>query len=273
MSGYLSNVSPVKTSKRKYFKAQKRKYFNFTLTDDTNIHRGICFSTKKHLFSSIEDKQSSNSGIELNKFKVTENDNIVVNDFKSAKQMDRNFEKKNITKKFSINSIINECALCDIVDISMLAFNLQEPTTVVKDVKPLRLRIGVIKDSTDKIPIIIFESLIAQISERSCCDMTNMPVQRYLDGRILKTNATSEVSSNNDIEVTTSDDDDDDDVYISPDETKIVAKVVALYLKTLVPTYLCLNCNVSVSIENGLVCGNNCNNVSAQSTCKSKAYL
>ena len=129
-----------------------------------------------------------------------------------------------------------------------------------------------IKDSTDKIPIIIFESLIAQISERSCCDMTNMPVQRYLDGRILKTNATSEVSSNNDIEVTTSDDD-DDDVYISPDETKIVAKVVALYLKTLVPTYLCLNCNVSVSIENGLVCGNNCNNVSAQSTCKSKAYL
>ena len=61
----------------------------------------------------------------------------------------------------------------------------------------------------------------------------------------------SEVSSNNDIEVTTIDDD-GDDAYISTDETKIVAKVVALDLKTLVQTNLCSNCNVSVSIENNL---------------------
>ena len=48
---------------------------------------------------------------------------------------------------------------------------------------------------------------------------------------------TSKVSSNNDIEVTTSDDDDDDDdACTSPDETKIVAKVEALDLKTLVQT-------------------------------------
>ena len=50
---------------------------------------------------------------------------------------------------------------------------------------------------------------------------------------------TSKVSSNNDIEVITSDDDDDDDdddAYTSPDETKIVAKVEALDLKTLVQT-------------------------------------
>ena len=85
----------------------------------------------------------------------------------------------------------------------------------------------------------------------------------------------SEVSSNNDIEVTTSDDDDDDDdddnddAYISPD----VAKVVTLDLKTFVQTYLCSNCNVSVSTENGLAWCNNCDNVSAQSACKSKAYL
>ena len=49
---------------------------------------------------------------------------------------------------------------------------------------------------------------------------------------------TSKVSSNNDIEVTTSDDDDDDDddAYTSPDETKTVAKVEALDLKTFVQT-------------------------------------
>ena len=119
-----------------------------------------------------------------------------------------------------------------------------------------------IKNSTDKMPVIIFESLIEQIFEGSCYDMTDMRVQRYLGERIMKTTLTSEVSCNNDIEVTTN----DDDAYISTIETKIdVAKVVAVDLETLAQTYLCLNCNVSVSIKNGLTWCNNCNNVSAQS--------
>ena len=130
----------------------------------------------------------------------------------------------------------------------MLAFNLQEPKTVVKDGNPLQLKRGMIKDSTDKMPMIIFESLIEQISEGSCYAMTNMQVQMYLDERILKTTITSEVSFNNDIEVTTNDDDD----YISLDETKTVSKVVAVDLKGLAENYLCSNCNVLLSIENGL---------------------
>ena len=123
------------------------------MTDDCNIHRVVCFSPEKHkLFSSIED---------LKKLKVAENDNIIVKGFTSAKQIDLHFEKKT-TKKFSIKSIINECTLYDIVDISVPVFNLQELITVVKDGKPLRLRRGMIKDSSDKMPIIIFESLIEQ---------------------------------------------------------------------------------------------------------------
>ena len=91
--------------------------------------------------------------------------------------------------------------------------------------------------------------------------MINMQVQRYLDERILKMTETSKLSSNNDIKVKKSDD--DHNRYTSPDETKIVAKVVALDLKSLVQIYLCSNCNVSVSIKNGLAWCNNCNNVSA----------
>ena len=123
------------------------------MTDDGNIHRVVCFSPEKDkLFSSIED---------LKKRKVAENDNIIVKGFTSAKQIDLHFEKK-ITKKFSIKSIINECTLYDIVDISVPVFNLQELTTVVKDGKPLRLRRDMIKNNSDKMPIIIFESLIEQ---------------------------------------------------------------------------------------------------------------
>ena len=75
-------------------------------------------------------------------------------------------------------------------NISALVFNLQEPITVTKDGKLLQLRGGMTKDSTDKMPIIIYESLIKQISEGSCYDMTNMRVQRYLDKRTLKMSLT-----------------------------------------------------------------------------------
>ena len=126
----------------------------------------------------------------------------------------------------------------------------------MKDVKPLRLRRRMIRDSTNKMPMIICELLIEQMSEESWYNMTNMQVQRYLDERILKTALTSEVSSNDDIEVTAI----DDDVYISPNETKFVAKVVTADLKTLVQTNLCSIFNVSFSIENGLPWCNNCNN-------------
>ena len=67
--------------------------------------------------------------------------------------------------------------------------------------------------------------------------MTNMQVQGYLDERILKTTLTSELSSTDDIEVTAV----DDDVYISSNEAKIVAKVVAADLKTHARDLLVLN--------------------------------
>ena len=107
------------------------------------------------------------------------------------------------------------------------------------------------------------------MSEESCYNMTNMQVQRYLNERILKTTLISEVSSNDNIEITAN----DDDVYISPNETKIVAEVVLVDLKTLAQTYLCSICNVLFSIDSGIAWCNNCSNISAQSACKSKAYL
>ena len=116
-----------------------------------------------------------------------------------------------------------------------------------------------IKDSTDKTPIIICELLIEEMSKESCYNMTNMRVQRYLDERILKTTLISEVSLNDDIEVTAN----DDIVYILfTNETKIVAKVVTADLKALAQTYLCSICNMSFSIENELGWCIDCNNVS-----------
>ena len=120
-----------------------------------------------------------------------------------------------------------------------------------------------IKDSSStKMPIIICELLIEQMSEESCYNMKNM--QDILTKKYWKQLYRS--ISNIDIEVTAN----YDEVYISVNGSR---SVVAADLKTLAQTYLCSICSMSFSIENGLAWCNNYNNVSAQSACKSKAYL
>ena len=121
-----------------------------------------------------------------------------------------------------------------------------------------------IKDSTDIMPIFLWIGDWINVGRELLQHYKHASTKNE---QILKTTLTSEVSSN--MEVTAI----DYDVYVSPNVTKIVAKVVAADLKTLAQTYLCSICNVSFSIENGLAWCNNCNNVSAQNACKSKAYL
>ena len=132
MSGYTSDVSPVKVSKDR-----KRKYFNFIITDDATCgvcHRGVCFSPEKHqLFSSVA-KEESNNGLEVKRFRLApQNQDIIVTDFSSARKTELTFEKHVVMHTFSIDQIFNECALYDIVKVSVLVLKLEEEITVKKD--------------------------------------------------------------------------------------------------------------------------------------------
>ena len=67
------------------------------------------------------------------------------------------FERRKFTN--NVSPFISKCALCDIVDITALAINLEEIVSVMKDGKELRLR----KGSTDKMAVAMFESLIKKM--------------------------------------------------------------------------------------------------------------
>ena len=121
-----------------------------------------------------------------------------------------------------------------------------------------------IKDSTDIMPIILWIGDWINVGRELLQHYKHASTKNE---QILKTTLTSEVSSN--MEVTAI----DYDVYISPNETKIVAKVVAADLKKFAQPNFCSIWNVPFSIENGLAWCNDCNNVSAKSACKSKVYL
>ena len=134
------------------------------------MHRGVWFSPEKHeLFSDIS-KDENNAGMEIKRFQSSENNKIIiVNDFSSDKKTEPNFERKGFQRKpVTVQQVINECAIYDIVDISGLVYNLQQETASQKEGEPLRIREGIMKDQTGSIEIVFFSSVVDKISNNNC---------------------------------------------------------------------------------------------------------
>ena len=117
-------------------KIKKGRFFNFTMTDDITSHRGVCFSPEMHkLFSNIAQEQSNN-GLEIKRFKISpQKQYIIITDFTSAKKTELTFEKNIIAETSTIHQVLNECSLYDIVNVSVLVYNLQEEFSVKKEDK------------------------------------------------------------------------------------------------------------------------------------------
>ena len=56
----------------------------------------------------------------------------------------------------------------------------------------MRLKEGMAKDSTDKMAIVTYESLIEKVSDGNHYNFANVRVQIYLDERVLKTTLMSD---------------------------------------------------------------------------------
>ena len=186
--GYLSELFPVKVSKYK-----KRRYFNFLIENDDTLHRGVCFSPEKHqLFNDIMN-DSSHSGTEIKRFCSSDNNNdIIVNDLSSVKKTELNFERKTLQSKiFTIEQVIDECAIYDIFDVTGVIYNLQTEAEYEKDGKPLHIRKGMIKDETGSIETVLFSSLEDEVSNNPLYDFTKMRVQKFMNDCILKSTETT----------------------------------------------------------------------------------
>ena len=65
---------------------------------------------------------SSHTGTEIKRFRSSDNNSdIIVNYFSSVKKTELNFERKALqSEMFTIEQVINECAIYDIVDIQLV---------------------------------------------------------------------------------------------------------------------------------------------------------
>ena len=161
------------------------------------------FLPEKHRPFNDIINDSSHSRIEIKRFRSGDNNNdIIVNDLSSVKKTELNFERKILQSKiFTIEQVINECAIYDIADVTSLVYNLQTEVEHEKDGKLLRIRKGIIKDETESIEIVLFSLLVDEVSNNTSYDLKKMRVQKLMNDRILKSTETTKVSKNDDVAI------------------------------------------------------------------------
>ena len=227
---------------------EKKIYFNFSTQDtlDDTLHWGVCFFPEKRwLFSDITN-DSFHSGIEIKSFFSSDNNNNIVNKFPSVEKTELSFERKTLLSKiFTVEQVINECAVYDIVDVTGLLYNLQTKAEHEKDEKPVHIRKEMIKDETRSIEILLFNLLVDDVSNYTSFDFKKMRFQKFMNDCILKLTEITKVSKN------------DVTIFLTHEELSafsyektVKAKVVAIDLNTLAQTYLCPVCSAPVSINN-----------------------
>ena len=250
-------------------KDKKRRYFNFSIQNNDTLHWGVCFSPEKHRLLNDIINDSSHSGIEIKRSRSSDNYNdIIINDFLSVKKTELNFEMKTLQSKFfTIEQVINECATYNIVDVTGLVYNLQTEAEHEKDGKHLHIGKEMIKDETGSTEIVLFSSLVDEVSNNKSYDFKKMRVQKFINDRILKSTETTKVSKNDVIAIFVT----DKELSAFSYEKTLKAKVLSIDLKTMTQKYLCPVCSAPVSINNAVAWCEKCDNASSQSQCQSKA--
>ena len=118
-----------------------------------------------------------------------------------------------------------------------------------------------IKDETGSIEIVLFNSLVDEVSNNTSYEFKKMRVQKFMNDRILKLTETTKFSKNDDVAIFVT----DRELCVFSYEKTVKTKVVSTDLKTLTQTYLCPVCSAPVSIDNAVAWCEKCNNASSQS--------
>ena len=110
--------------------------------------------------------------------------------------MKLNFEKPSLIVSCSTGiEIVNEKPMHAIINVKRTIFNLEETEQkACKNSKRLQIRKGIFKDSTDCIPMTIFDNHLSKTSEAKGYQATNVRVSLFQVQRILKTKETTEIT-------------------------------------------------------------------------------
>ena len=194
----------------------------------------------------------------------------MVTDFSSVKKTELNFGKTEMKASFStVESIMNEHAIYDIINIHGLLYNFQDEETVTKDGKPLRIKKGMLKDETDAIQVVFFGDLIDSIVENRCYDLCKFRVQKFEQVRVLKSTEMSTVKINENINVELC----DDEIKVNNSEEEIEAKIVSIDANSFDIRVLCPKCKERITPDNGMVWCLTCGQVSSQEVCDKFLHL
>ena len=162
--GFVSNISPVKTSKRGI------KYFDFTLETDLEVKRVVSFSQEKHKL--IKTLNDTDAGCQIKKVKLSETNDILLTDYTTVKKVSPTFTKRNTKMDIqTLEKVNNEIVLFQRISTKGMIYGLGELEYVEMNGQQLPLTKCMLKDETSTIPLTIYgKELIAKVKNDSVYD-------------------------------------------------------------------------------------------------------
>ena len=139
--GFVSNISPVKTSKRGL------KYFDFTLETDLEVKRVVSFSQEKHKL--IKTLNDTDAGCQIKKAKLSETNDILLTDYTTVKKVSPPFTKRNTKMDLqTLEKVNNEIVLFQRISTKGMIYGLGELEYVEMNGPQLPLTECMLKDET-----------------------------------------------------------------------------------------------------------------------------
>ena len=141
-----------------------------------NKERTVCFYSEKHqLINKIEETGKSS---ELKRFKRSDTNDTFITDYKSVKEVEPHFLKKDMQAGFITITTLTEKTKKDIINVKGLIYSLTPIESYTKD---LTLTLGTAKlsENTGNIQITVLAPLINKIKEDKAFSFTNMRVSMF----------------------------------------------------------------------------------------------
>ena len=154
-----------------------------------------------------------------------------------------------------------------IINVKRTIFNLEETEQkACKNSKRLQIRKEIFKDSTDCIPMTIFDNHLSKTSEAKGYQATNVRVSLFQVQRILKTKETTEITDDGKLNL------------ISPSKRKKKRKkrketIVSVNLQSFNKGFIFPRCNQKNIPYNEITYCNSCNVVTTTDCCFSKMQI
>ena len=150
-----------------------KKYFHVRLLTEENSKQKTCFSQEKRRLLKVIEQE--NAGCEIKWLKRTKQNDILITDYNSIKEMKLDFMQPMKNAVFQEKPTVeNQLPLIDMVNVKKIVDNAGVLETAFKGNELFEFKKASLKDNTGSMPITLCNELTKYLKEGKCYEIIDV---------------------------------------------------------------------------------------------------